>query len=158
MCSVDCSLFQKYRLYELLFTTPREELLTGIEVRQLVTRACFCVCVSVYLHISNILNMLSFPSEDDWGVHMWGCSDSIGGRYPYYCIFPVMGPTCCPRGWRGDNDGGVIMAVTCYYIIVHRGALFHIQFHITWQVFYSLFWTCAQEDRAVLKAWLVIRG
>ncbi|KAM7382241.1 hypothetical protein PAMA_012887 [Pampus argenteus] len=27
------SLFQKYRLYELLFTTPREELLTGMEVR-----------------------------------------------------------------------------------------------------------------------------
>ncbi|KAG7226584.1 hypothetical protein INR49_003741 [Caranx melampygus] len=30
------SLFQKYRLYQLLFTTPREELLTSMEVRQLV--------------------------------------------------------------------------------------------------------------------------
>lgn len=47
MCCLYNSLFQKYRLFELLFTTERDELQTSMEVRH--RSVCVCVCVCSYI-------------------------------------------------------------------------------------------------------------
>lgn len=58
MYCVHCSLFQKYRLYKLLFTTPREELQTSMEVRDNTCLLCVCVCVCV------LVSPFFFKSKD----------------------------------------------------------------------------------------------
>lgn len=68
MCCVGFSLFQKYRLYELLLSTPREEVLTGVEVRQLVT----CVC-SVSGDLSVIFKHAVFQRT----VEVFSCHDAL---------------------------------------------------------------------------------
>lgn len=71
MYSVGCSLFQNYRLFELLFTTSRDELLTGVEVRQLVILVCV-LYVYVYIHLNNTLNAVFQRTID-----VFSCQDAL---------------------------------------------------------------------------------